>query len=160
MHYFASQYYAAHGLLSDRSRMYRREVRQRKARVGAVQAADSDMEVNTDADDLFAEDEDDESASEKEDRCEKSIIEDQERSDGEGSPAKSVPDMYKAFDGSALMAIGTPHLHRKILRLNNVTQVCYSKSMYRRFYQGPTSLRNGKKKWRRQASSRRMKALF
>ncbi|KAF8506564.1 hypothetical protein F5888DRAFT_1797836 [Russula emetica] len=106
VHYFASQYYAARGLLSDRSRMYRRELRQRKARVGAVQAADSGAEVDTDADDLFAEDDDDENASEEEDRCEKSILKGQERSEGEGSSTKSVPDMYKAFDGSALMTIG------------------------------------------------------
>jgi hypothetical protein len=115
--------------------MYRRELRQRKARVGAIQAADSGEEVDAAADDLFAEDEDDESASEKEDRCEKSILKDQERSEGEGSPTKSVPDMYKAFDGSALMAIGAPHLHRIIVcpKLNDLTQVCYSKSMYRCF---------------------------
>ena len=107
MHYFASQYYTARGLLSDRSRMYRRELRQRQ--VGAVQVADSGAEMDADADDLFAEDEDDENTSEnEEDRCEKSILKGQERSEGEGSLAKSVPDMYKAFDGSALMAIGTP----------------------------------------------------
>jgi hypothetical protein len=135
VHYFASQYYAARGLLSDRSRMHRHELRQRKARVGDVQAADSGAEVDADADDLFAEDEDDENASEKEDRCEKSILKGQERSKGEGSLTKSVPDMYKAFDGSALMAIGTPHLYRMILspKLNDVTKVCYSKSMYRCF---------------------------
>ena len=135
MHYFTSQYYAARGLLSDRSHMYRREVRQRKARVGAVQAADSGEELDTDVDDLFTEDENDGNASEKEDRCEKSILKGQERSEDEGSPTKSVPDMYKALDGSALMAIGTPHLHRIILRpkSNDVSQVCYSKSMYRCF---------------------------
>jgi hypothetical protein len=115
--------------------MYRRELRQRKARVGDVQAADSGAEVDADADDLFAEDEDDESASEKEDPCEKSVLEGQERAEGEGLLTKSVPDMYKAFDGSALMAIGTLHLCRIILRpkLNDFTQVCYSKSMYRCF---------------------------
>ena len=115
--------------------MYRRELRQRKAGVGAVQAADSGAEVDTDADDLFAEDEDEENASEKEDRCEKSILKGKGRSEGEGSPTESVPDMYKAFDGSALMAIGMPHLHRMIPRpnLNDATQVCYSKNMYRCF---------------------------
>lgn len=87
--------------------MYRRELRQRKSRVGAAPAADSRAEVDTDADDLFAEDEDDESASNEGDLCEKSILKSQERSEGEGSLAKGVPDMYKAFDGSALMAIGT-----------------------------------------------------
>jgi hypothetical protein len=75
--------------------MYRRELRQRKAGVGAVQVADSGAEVDTDADDLFAEDEDEENASEKEDRCEKSILKGKGRSEGEGSPTKSVPDMYK-----------------------------------------------------------------
>ena len=115
--------------------MYRRELRQRKARVGAVQAADSGEDADVDADVLFTEDEDDENASEEEGRCEKSILKGQERSKGQGSPTKSVPEMYKAFDGSALMAIGTPHLHMMILRpmLNNAMQVCYSKSMYRCF---------------------------
>jgi hypothetical protein len=115
--------------------MYRREVRQRKAGVGPVQAADSGEEVDMDVDDLFAEDEDDEYASETEDRCEKSIFKAQEGNEGESSSAKSVSDMYKAFDGSALMAIGTPHLYRIILRpkLNDVTQVCCSKSMYQCF---------------------------
>ena len=115
--------------------MYRREGRQRKAKVGAIQAADSEEEVNTTADDLFVEDEDDESASEKEDSCEKRILKDQERSEGEGPPAKNVPDMYKAFDGSALMAIGAPHLHGIILRpkSNGLTQECYSRSMYQCF---------------------------
>jgi len=89
--------------------MYRRELGQRKATVGAVQAADSGAEVDTDADDLSAEDEDDENVSKKEDRWEKSILKGQERSEGEGFTTKSVPDMYRAFDGSALMAIGTPH---------------------------------------------------
>lgn len=135
MHYSASQYYAARGLLSDQSRMYRRELRQRKARDRGVQAANSGAEVDTDADDLFAEDEDDEDASHREDHYEKSVLKGQERSEGEGSLAKSVPEMYKAFDGSALMAIGTPHLYRIILRLrlNGIAQVCYSKSMYRCF---------------------------
>jgi hypothetical protein len=119
--------------------MYRRELGKRKAGVGAVQAADSGEEAETDADadDLFAEGEDDEnaSASETEVRCEKSILKGQERGEGEGSSSKSVPDMYKAFDGSALMAIGTPRLCEIILRpkFNHVTQVCYSKRMYRRF---------------------------
>ena len=135
MHYFASQYYAGRGLLSDRSRMYRSEVRQRKAGVGPVQATDSGDEVDMDADDLFAEDEDDEDASAIEGCCEKSIFKGQEGNEGEISSMKSVPDMYKAFDGSALMAIGTPHLYRTVLRpkLNDITQVCYSKSMCRCF---------------------------
>ena len=87
--------------------MYRRDLRQRKASVGDGQAADSGAELDTDADDLFAEDEGDENASEKEGRCERDILKGQERSEGDGSLTKSVPDMYKAFDGSALMALGT-----------------------------------------------------
>ena len=133
IHYFASQYYASRGLLSDRSHIYRRELRQGKARAGDVQADSGAEEVDTDADDLSVEDEDDENFSEKEDHCEKGVLKGQERSEGEASPAKSVvPDMYKAFDGSALMAIGTPLVHGIILRpkLNNITQVCYSKTMY------------------------------
>jgi hypothetical protein len=108
VHHFASQYYAAHGLLSDRSRGYRRELRGRKARVGVEQATDSGVEVDADADDPFVDDDDDdENASDKEEHCEESIVKGQEKGEGEGLPAKSVPDMYKAFDGSALMAIGT-----------------------------------------------------
>jgi len=102
-----------------------------------VQATDSGAEVDADADDPFVDDDDDdddENASDKEEHCEESIVKGQEKGEGEGSPAKSVPDMYKAFDGSALMAIGTTPL-LKILRqkLNEAMQVCYYKSMYQCF---------------------------
>jgi len=101
--------------------------------VGAVQAIDSGAEAE--ADDLIAEDEEEgENTSEKEDRCEESIVKGQERGKGGGSPAKSVPDMYKAFDGSALMAIGpSPLLKILHTKLIEVTQVCCSKSIYRCF---------------------------
>ncbi|KAH9964197.1 hypothetical protein BC827DRAFT_56656 [Russula dissimulans] len=53
-----------------------------------------------DAEDLFAEDEEEsENDLRREDR-------DAEGGERKGSPSESVLDMYKAFDGSALMAIG------------------------------------------------------
>jgi hypothetical protein len=71
--------------------------------------------ANADADDLLAEDDEDsenESAFGREDRREESIVKDRERGEGKNSPPESVPDMYMALDGSALMAIGTPIYHR------------------------------------------------
>lgn len=110
MHYFASQYYTAQGLLSDRSRIYRR-----KARGGAALATNSDADVGVDADmnvgtdDLFAEDvEDSENAIGGDDCCKESTVKDREAGEGKCLPSESVPDMYRALDGSALMAIGTP----------------------------------------------------
>ncbi|KAI0295000.1 hypothetical protein BC826DRAFT_1104466 [Russula brevipes] len=111
VHHFTSHYYAARGLLSDQSRRSRRESRQRKARV--VRAADSDAEAEPDADDLFAEDEEEEGAGDyyfgmgDGHGHEEGIVTDTERVEGNGAPPESVSDMYKAFDGSALMAIGT-----------------------------------------------------
>lgn len=103
MHYFASRYYAAQGLLSDRSRIYRREQRQRKARV--VQEAPLGAEAE--ADDLFAEDEEDsEYGFGRDDQYDEGVVRGREKGEENTSP-ESLPDMYKAFDGSALMAIGT-----------------------------------------------------
>lgn len=114
VHYFASQYYTAQGLLSDRPRIYRR-----KARGGATPATDSDADAGVDADmnvgadDLFAEDvEDSENAIGGEDRCKEGTVKDREEGEGKCSPSESVPDMYRALDGSALMAIGTPNSPR------------------------------------------------
>jgi len=97
VHHFASWYYAARGLLSDQS-VFRREVRRGKTMI--AQTADSGTDAAADADDLFAEDEEEsESDSRREDR-------DAEGGERKGSPSESVLDMYRAFDGSALMAIG------------------------------------------------------
>jgi hypothetical protein len=100
VHYFTSRYYAARGLLSDRARIYRRERgRRRKAR---------DIETtDADADDLFAEGEADaENFVFAEERFEEDIVQDRLVSEGKGPSPKNAPDMYKALDGSALMAIG------------------------------------------------------
>jgi len=107
VHHFASRYYAARGLLSEQSRVYRREVRQAKARARIAQTADAgaNAAAAADAGDPFAEDEEE---SETDLHGEGRDAEGGER---KGSPLESVLDMYKAFDGSALMAIGTPRLY-------------------------------------------------
>jgi len=110
VHYFASQYYAARGLLSDRPRKYRREVRQRKARhaLAAVGGA-GEAGADGDGDDLFTEGwEDHEDYSGKDDPCEGGVAKNRGWDEERGAPSESVPDMYRALDGSALMAIGTP----------------------------------------------------
>jgi hypothetical protein len=101
VHYFASRYYAARGLLSDRARIYRRERgRRRKAR--DIQTTDAD------ADDLFAEGEADaETFVFAEERFEEDIVQVRLGGEGKGPCSENAPDMYKALDGSALMAIGT-----------------------------------------------------
>ncbi|KAH9965119.1 hypothetical protein BGW80DRAFT_1345637 [Lactifluus volemus] len=97
VHYFASQYYGARGLLSNRERIYRRE-RKRRRKAGDVHEADED------ADDLFAEDEEDSENNDiEEERHEGHVVQ-----DGVGGEKmkENAPDMYRALDGSALMAIG------------------------------------------------------
>lgn len=111
VHYFASQYYTAQGLLSDRPRIYK--LKQHKARAEAVQATGSDLEVRSDADgdDLFAEGvEDSGSAIGGEGHRKEGTAKGRERGERKCSPSESVPNMYRALDGSALMAIGTPIL--------------------------------------------------
>jgi len=113
VHYFASQYYAARGLLSDRSRKYRREVRrQRKAGHALAAVGDAgEVGANGDGDDLFTEGwEDYEDNSGKDDPCEGGLAKNRGWHDERGAPSESVPDMYRALDGSALMAIGTSTL--------------------------------------------------
>jgi len=102
VHYFASQYYAARGLLSDQSRVYRRKVGQGKARARNSQTADpgTNSAAAADADDLFAEDE------EENETDLRRGDHDAKGGEPKGSPSESVLHMYKAFDGSALMAIG------------------------------------------------------
>jgi len=84
-------------------------VRQRK--IGhALAAAGGAGEAGADAggDDLFTEDgKDHEDDSGKEDPCEGDLAKNMGWSEGKGAPSESVPDMYRALDGSALMAIGT-----------------------------------------------------
>ncbi|KAI0257010.1 hypothetical protein BJV78DRAFT_1277609 [Lactifluus subvellereus] len=100
VHYFTSRYYAARGLLSDRARIYRRK-RERRRKARDVQTADAD------ADDLFAEDEaDTENFVFAEESCREDIVQDRLASERKGPCPENAPDMYKALDGSALMAIG------------------------------------------------------
>jgi hypothetical protein len=112
IHHFASRYYAARGLLSDRSRKYRREVRERKTGRALAAAGGTGGEAGADAgdDDLFTEDGEDHgdhSGSGKDDPCKGGLAKNRRWSEGKGAPSESVPDMYRALDGSALMAIGT-----------------------------------------------------
>jgi hypothetical protein len=70
--------------------------------------------VDEDADDLFAEDEGDSEIKDlSAERHEGNIVK-----DGPGCSKKreNFPDMYKALDGSALMAIGMPRFHRLYIR--------------------------------------------
>ena len=64
--------------------------------------------ADADADDLFAEDEaDTENFVFAEERCGEDTVQDRLGSEGKGPCPENAPDMYKALDGSALMAIGT-----------------------------------------------------
>ena len=113
VHHFASRYYAARGLLSDRSRKYRREVRQRKTGHALAAAGGTGEKAGADAvgDDVFTEDGDGEDRGDysgKDDPCKGGLSKENRRwSEGKGAPSERVPDMYRALDGSALMAIGT-----------------------------------------------------
>ncbi|KAH9065624.1 hypothetical protein EDB87DRAFT_1828554 [Lactarius vividus] len=88
VNYFACQYYTARGLLLDQSCEYSREKGQRKAddrhKVRASGNGDSP---------IVADGGNDENA--KKEECE-----------GAEVSSKGLPGMYKAFDGSALVAIG------------------------------------------------------
>jgi hypothetical protein len=114
VHHFASQYYSARGLLADRSREYRREVRQQAAKRVLAQAASGGAayagpgtNADTAADDPFTGDEEDDEIDYEKDDCHDGVIKDRGVGEGKGTPSEDVPDMYRAFDGSALMAIGT-----------------------------------------------------
>jgi hypothetical protein len=113
VHHFASQYYSARGLLTDRSREYRREVGQRfakrvlaQAAAGGVAYAGPGANADTAGDDPFTEDEeDDEIDYERED--DEGVAKGRGVGKGKGTPEEHVQNMYRAFDGRALMAIGT-----------------------------------------------------
>ena len=78
--------------------------------------------------------EDHEDDSGKDDPCDGGLAGKRGSYEGRGSPSESVPDMYRALDGSALMAIGTSILAGCIARdEREVYQACCSKSTYRYF---------------------------
>ena len=95
MNYFACQYYAARGLL-DQSHVYscgkeqRKAEDQQKARTGGSR------------DSPFVADGEDCGNARQEDLHERESTE----REGVGPSSKGPPDMYKALDGSALVAIG------------------------------------------------------
>ena len=93
MNYFACQYYAARGQLLDKSHVHSCGKEQRKS--------EDRQELRTDdsGDCPFVADEED---------CEREDFYERESTECEGARAssKGPPDMYKALDGSALVAIG------------------------------------------------------
>ena len=96
MNYFACQYYAAQGLLLDRSRVYNREKEQRTAKDRQkVRSSGSGGDTSV------ADGED--GGSVNREYLHESVYPERE---GAGASSKGVPDMYKALDGSALVAIG------------------------------------------------------
>ncbi|KAH9081530.1 hypothetical protein EDB83DRAFT_2333321 [Lactarius deliciosus] len=96
VNYFACQYYAARGLLLDQSREYSREKEQRKAEDRQK------VRMGDRGDGPFAADGDNDGFAEKEDPHDREYTE----REGTGVSSKGLPGMYKALDGSALVAIG------------------------------------------------------
>ncbi|KAI9454147.1 hypothetical protein BJY52DRAFT_772868 [Lactarius psammicola] len=96
VNYFACQYYAARGLLLDRSRVYSCGKEQRRA--------EDQQKVRTggNGDGPFVADGEDGRNAKREDRHERDSTE----REGAGASSKGLPGMYKALDGSALVAIG------------------------------------------------------
>jgi len=97
VNYFACQYYAARGLLLDRSRVYSCEKEQRSK-------AEDRQEVRTSGsgDGPFVADGEDGGNAKREDHHEREST----VREGAGASSKGLPGMYKALDGSALVAIG------------------------------------------------------
>ncbi|KAI0066392.1 hypothetical protein BV25DRAFT_1835462 [Artomyces pyxidatus] len=109
IHYFASHYYTAQDMLIDKSRQYRREKQERKRKkeeqdeLFAAEEEDSDDDVvlkkRGNDDDEWRE------GGEELERA-KDGDGDQERDEDPEDASDMVQDMYKALEGSALMAIG------------------------------------------------------
>ncbi|KAL4081380.1 hypothetical protein V8B97DRAFT_17095 [Scleroderma yunnanense] len=99
IHHFASCYYRERGQLSDSDRSYREEKKKRRHSIHVLAANKTTRESPvTDEGDEW-EDEDEECGG------------NDDKGDGDGGQGTSqddldIKDMYKAFDGSALMAIG------------------------------------------------------
>lgn len=111
IHYFASEHYAANGLLFDASREFRKErqVRKmqklRKRTLKKMRRRDAESE-----DDKRSGESDEGSDSDNSSSGEEEPSNDQKKLQ-RGAPRKGKApsrDMYRAFDGSALMAIGKP----------------------------------------------------
>jgi len=125
--------------LTDRSREYRREVRQRiakrvlaQAAAGGAAYAGPGANADTAADDpSTGDEEDDEIDYEKEGCHDEGVVKGRGVGERKGTPSEDVPDMYRTFDGPALMAIGTsiPLLLPKVER-RSFYQACFSKSTH------------------------------
>lgn len=101
IHHFATCYYRERGQLSDRSSAFRME--KRKGRnIHMMAAGETNM---SETDDEMWEDRDDDSGQGDDDDDENAGKDDNARATSSHDDP-DVKDMYKAFDGSALMAIG------------------------------------------------------
>jgi hypothetical protein len=113
IHHFASQHYGSAGQLFDSAAQYRKEKKEkRRLRMLETEASGSKDSGNTQEVDSDEEGEDDESVAEG-----SSNSKSKNKDKGKGKvkhrgPRKKVTerDMYKAFEGSALLCIGTPPL--------------------------------------------------
>ncbi|KAG2073649.1 hypothetical protein BDR04DRAFT_1094605 [Suillus decipiens] len=107
IHHFASRYYQEKGVLSNRSRGYRDERKTRRSKGSVSNVHDQTTnkpalwtrDSSLDADDDQREDEKNELEDEDE-------WEDEDDDDENASRNEEHKDMYKALDGSALVAIG------------------------------------------------------
>lgn len=108
IHHFASRYYQEKGVLSDRSRDYRDE---RKARCSKKGESNIHYQTTTKPalwtrdSSLDGDGEDDEDDNEWEDEGEDEM-EDADEHENASRQEEHLKDMYKALDGSALVAIG------------------------------------------------------
>ncbi|KAI9444685.1 hypothetical protein H4582DRAFT_1910573 [Lactarius indigo] len=96
VNYFACQYYAARGLLLDQSHVYKCEKEKRKAKDRQK------VRMGGSGDGPFVADGSNDGNAKREDHHE----EESTRGVGERVSSKGLPGMYKALDGSALVAIG------------------------------------------------------
>jgi hypothetical protein len=108
IHHFASRYYQEKGVLSNRSRGYRdeRKTRRSKRSVSNVHDQTTSKPAPWTRDSSLDADDDDQWEDEKDELGDEEEWEDEE-DDGENvSRSEEHKDMYKALDGSALVAIG------------------------------------------------------
>lgn len=110
IHHFASRYYQEKGVLSDRSKGYRdeRKTRRSKSSVSNIHDQATSKPALWTRDSSLDADDDDQWEDEKDELGDKEgEWEDDEMEDGENaSRNEEHKDMYKALDGSALVAIG------------------------------------------------------
>ena len=109
IHHLASRYYASSGRLFDGAAQYRK-VKKEKRRQRILQAEASTFQ-NAGSSDVAEEShhEAEDDSMEKHSRCSKSKAKGKGKAKAKVTRTKVTQrDMYKAFDGSALLCIGTP----------------------------------------------------